>query len=133
MKRAKDPDQIDLFGDQLEAAATPKAPATVVPCGFGGMADMAAEVLGKVGEGRYGFIEATRRVVWLDGEGHCRYALAGVAEVVESLMAQRYAKLTYVETMRHGAIAKPVCLIALTLCGQGLRRRWSSLYGRRKR
>ncbi|SFR29352.1 hypothetical protein SAMN04488564_118153 [Lentzea waywayandensis] len=133
MKRVDAPHQIDLFGDRPEAAATSTNLPTVVTCGFGGKADAAAEVLGEVGEGRYGLIEGTQRIVWLDGEGRCRHALNDVAEIVESLLAQRYAKLTYVETMRHGAIAKPVCLIALTPGGGGLHRRWSALHGRRSR
>lgn len=121
-------DQIDLFGGALGQAAANPAPAKpAVRLGFGGKADAALEVLDQVHNGRYGRIEDNERIVYLDGENRCRHALDADAVIVESLLRQRYVKPTYVETMRHGAIAKLVEVLAPTTGGLGLLTRSSVL------
>ncbi|MGW6934670.1 hypothetical protein ACWGE0_31735 [Lentzea sp. NPDC054927] len=133
MARRSNPDQLDLFGETPQAADIVPAPRTAPKVGFGGKADAVVEVLDQVHNGRFGLMSATDRVVYLDGEGRCRHASEADATVVESLVAQRYAKPAYVEHMRHGVINKAVALLVLTPGGLGLLRRSSVLRTRTPR
>lgn len=122
------PGQIDLFGGTVEEAAATSTPArAVVKSGFGGKADAVLEVLDQIHNGRFGRLMGTDRVVRLDGEGRCRHALEADASVVEHLVAQRYAKVTDIESVRHGALTKSVELLTLTPGGLGLLSRSSRL------
>ncbi|TWP53213.1 hypothetical protein FKR81_04375 [Lentzea tibetensis] len=127
-RRRTSPGQLDLFtADSVAPApATPES-RKEISAGFGGQVDTVAEVLGEIHDGRYGRLDATDRIVWLDGDGHCRHAPDGDAEAVESLLAQRYAILGPVTTQLQGVIRKDVYLIKLTPGGDGLRIRWSRL------
>lgn len=131
--RRTDPGQLDLFGGTPESAAIAPVARTAPAVGFGGQADAVVEVLHEVHDGRYGLLGANDRVVHLDGDGHCRYAPDEVAAVVESLVAQRYAKPSYVEVARHGVIPKTVTTLTPTSAGLKLLTRSSSLFTRGSR
>lgn len=130
-----DPGQIDLFGGApVEAAGTlPTKSAPNVKFGFGGKPDVVAEVLAEIRDARYGRLEVNDRIVRIEYGERCRYAADSEADVVESLLAQRYARLGTVMSLRHGVIAKEVYVLVLTPGGRGLLERWSALRIRRPR
>jgi hypothetical protein len=124
------PGQIDLFsGTPTEAAATP-TPATV-RSGFGGKAGVVAEVLVEIRDQRYGRMDCNDRIVCIEHGERCRYAPGAEAEVVESLVAQQYARPTSHVQLRHGVINRDVYPITLTPTGRKLVERWSALRIRR--
>lgn len=131
MARRGDPGQLDLFGDStpVDVPAPRQGPKT----GFGGKADAVVELLDQVHQGRFGVLESTDRVVCIDAERHCWHAPAVDAAMVESLIAQRYAKPVDVEPLLHGAVRRNVVLLALTPGGRGLLRRSSILQTKRPR
>lgn len=126
------PGQIDLFGGSLgEAAAPPVLAPQAVKSGFGGKPDVVAEVLGEIRDRRYGRMEVNDRIVCIEHGERCRYATDGIAEAVESLLAQRLVRLGAVMSLRHGAIARDVYPLLLTPGGRKLMERWSALRIRR--
>lgn len=120
--------QIDLFsGGSVESAATSLS----LRSGFGGKADVVAEVLAEIREGRYGRMDFNDRIVLIEGGERCRYAPDAEAEAMESLLGQRYARQGAHVQLRHGAITRDVYPILLTPTGHKLVERWSALRIRR--
>ncbi|GAA3657941.1 hypothetical protein GCM10022267_50090 [Lentzea roselyniae] len=131
---ANDPGQIDLFsGNSIEAAATVLARQAARAFGFGGKPDLAAELLAEIRDGRYGRLDHNDRIVRIEPGERCRYAPDAEAEVAESLLTQRFARLGPVLPLRHGAITREVHRLTLTPGGNGLLERWSALRIRRPR
>ncbi|GAB2972637.1 hypothetical protein [Saccharothrix stipae] len=131
MTRRVDHGQIDLFA----GIADPPTPVTQVergsPSGYGGTPDLLVTILDRIHDGLIGQIDPSGRMVTLDGDGHCRHAADDIAEVVESLIGQRFAAQGEFTTQLHGAIRRNVYLVKLTNAGHKIRIRWSRLAGTR--
>jgi hypothetical protein len=132
MARRVDPGQIDLFADSVDQPASSVVPVERgKPSGYGGTPDLVVLVLDQIHDGLVGQLDPSGRVVALDGDGHCRHAADDVADVVESLLAQRYAASGEFTTQLHGAVRKNVYRVTLTNSGHKIRIRWFHLRGTR--
>ncbi|WP_158853073.1 hypothetical protein [Saccharothrix deserti] len=132
MARRPHPDQIDLFADSDDQpVADTGSVERGKPSGYGGTPDLLVTILDLIQDGRIGQFDPSGRVVALDGDGHCRHAADDVADVVESLISQRFAAQGEFTTQRHGAVRKNLYLVKLTNAGHRIRIRWSRLAGTR--